>query len=756
MASGVNVVSRTPMSGEMPFAVLRRRLARALVAMFLVAMPLVAVTTSLGAGDGVLGQVVLPGLLMLVLLTAVALCALRAIADPEHRATWLPFALGIGAWLTGEVVRAVLYPVDRPFPSVPDALYFLIYPFVAAGLLAMLHRRVGTFRRSLVLDGATAGVAVAAVALTVVVPMLSGYRDGEALGQLAYPLADAGLLALVVAALAMTARRPARDLAFVAAGLTLFAVCDATYVLIDDDTVVWLGAGWGVSMVLLALASNAPADDRPHDARPGPAMFLVPLVSAAAGIGLLLAGYVVDVPGVAAVLAALALVLGIVRTGVTFRENLALLETRRQAVTDDLTGLANRRRLGARLGELFAAGEPVGLLLIDLNRFKELNDTLGHPVGDRLLGALGPRLRAAVPEADLVARLGGDEFAVLLTGGPGYGTLADAAGRLQRAMDAPFALDGLALHIGGSVGGALAPGDAADPAALLQHADVAMYEAKRTGVGYAPYRADRDRHTRDRLELSEDLRRGIADGELVVHYQPKADLRTGRVVGVEALVRWEHPVRGMVFPDTFIPLAEETGLMAGLTRHVLTAAVHQAAAWRAEGHDLSVAVNLAMANLLDPQLPADVADLLRATGVAPDRLILEITENVVMGDPERVLGVLTALRALGVELALDDFGTGYSSLGYLKRLPVQEVKIDRSFVMGMGADEGDAAIVRATTELGRSFGLRVVAEGVEDADAWRALAAAGCTLAQGYHLSRPLPADQLAPLLSAGRVLAAA
>ena len=414
----------------------------------------------------------------------------------------------------------------------------------------------------------------------------------------------------------------------------------------------------------------------------------------------------------------------------------------RQALSDGLTRLPNRVLLRQRLEQAIQADTPLALLVIDLDRFKEVNDTLGHSTGDLLLQQLGPRFGAELRESDTLARLGGDEFAVLL---PDTDTheAQSVSERLLRALERPFDLDGAGVEVGGSIGVAVYPDHGADADTLLRRADVAMYLAKETRSGVAVYAPDRDYHSPDRLALVADLRRAIDHDELVLYYQPKIDVRTGALVAVEALLRWPHPSRGLVPPDEFILLAEQTRLIRPLSRWVLRAALRQCAAWRADGLDLPVAVNLSAQDLQDPALPDLVAEQLTACGVSPEHLQLEITESGLLADPPRARERLARLRALGVRVAIDDFGTGYSSLSYLQRLPVDELKIDRSFVQGMAADESARAIVRAVIDLADDLGLRVVAEGVEDRATWDVLAALGCDVAQGYYFSPPLPAPDL-------------
>ncbi len=342
----------------------------------------------------------------------------------------------------------------------------------------------------------------------------------------------------------------------------------------------------------------------------------------------------------------------------------------------------------------------------------------------------------------MAARLGGDEFAVLLPNATAMAAVA-VGQRVLAALAAPCVVGGQPLDVGGSLGVAVYPDHGRDASTLLRRADVAMYVAKRAGGGYALYDPLHDRHSTDRLTLEGELGRAIEDGALALHYQPLVDLGAGRVARVEALARWSHPRHGMIPPDEFIPLAERTGLIAPLTRWVLEEALRQCRMWARGGIALGVAVNLSARALHDPTLPETVAWLLKRHAVAPDRLTLEVTESALMADPEQARAVLARLSALGVALSIDDFGTGYSSLAYLKDLPVDEVKIDKSFVLGMSASAKDTAIVHSVSELSHNLGLRVVAEGVETVTVWDALTALGCDSAQGYYVSRPLPVSEL-------------
>ena len=415
-----------------------------------------------------------------------------------------------------------------------------------------------------------------------------------------------------------------------------------------------------------------------------------------------------------------------------------------QAHHDLLTGLPNRSSLMLRLEEMLArtSANPFALLLLDLDRFKEVNDTFGHQTGDVLLREIGPRLRGVLRASDVLARLGGDEFALLLPE-TGAAAAVGVAEKLLHALDEPFGVDGYEFQIGGSIGIASFPVDGLSPTDLMRRADVAMYAAKRANLGTAVYATELDVNTPAQITLYGELRRAIEQDELRLHFQPKVDVCTGALSGVEALVRWQHPDRGLILPDQFIPMAERTGLIRPLGNWVLEAALRQSRAWERDGLAIQIAVNLGAYNLDDSNLAQAISGLLERYTVTADRLRVEITETMLMRDPDNARRVLEELRAAGVRVSIDDFGTGYSSLAYLKRLPADELKIDRSFVQHMAEDAGDTAIVRSVIALGHELGLVVTAEGVEDAVSLERLRAFGCDRAQGYYFARPMDADSL-------------
>jgi diguanylate cyclase (GGDEF)-like protein len=695
-------------------------------------------------------------------LGAIVLLTLRAATASGDRHGWRALAAALAMWLAGTTVATVAgRPAGGTVVGPADALWLCFYPlaFLAVALRtrATLHRVV----RSVRFDGMIGMLSVGAVGWLVVIdPLVSGAPDRHAATVVnsVYVVGDIVLAALTVAILGFHGWRAGRAWLVLTAGLLVFACGDALYLLRITESTYAQGSAmdvlWGAGVVLMALS----AWQRAPDPRPGPptaAVLAPPFGFALAALGVLVYAGIASAPAAAVALAGGAALASMARTAVTFGEVRGLAEIRRLADTDDLTALPNRRHLDRSLREHLDAarerGTSVALLMIDLDRFKELNDTLGHRAGDIVLEQIGPRLRAVLRSGDVLARLGGDEFAAVL---------ADAADaepvgrRIARALEQGVTVDGIDVRIGASIGIAVFPEHGDDAETLMQRADVAMYQAKAARSGHAFYERERDRHSRERLALIGELREAIGTDQLVLHFQPKLDLATGRVDAVEALVRWMHPERGLLGPGAFVPLAEQTGVMGQLTEHVLDAALRQVGAWYDDGLDLAVAVNVSAATLLDEGWATDLGHALVRHGVPASRLRIEITEDALMADPERALRVVEGLVATGIGVSVDDFGTGYSSLGLLKLLPVDELKIDRTFVRDLLHDASDAAIVQSVVDLGLRLGLRTVAEGVEDEATLERLREYGVTLGQGFHIARPLPADELERWL-AGRAVPA-
>jgi diguanylate cyclase (GGDEF)-like protein/PAS domain S-box-containing protein len=423
-----------------------------------------------------------------------------------------------------------------------------------------------------------------------------------------------------------------------------------------------------------------------------------------------------------------------------------------QALHDALTGLPNRLLLAERLGQALVSARArhaqVGVLILDLDHFKEVNETFGLQAGDRLLEQVGPRLQAELRPQDMVARLGGDEFAVLLAD-TNATTPSTVAAQLLRALERPFEVEGQHLDVPASIGIAVFPNDGDDPDTLLRRADIALFVAKQARGRFVQYAPEDEKQGASRLALMAELRQALReDHQLFLQFQPLVRLGDRSLAGVEALVRWQHPRFGLVPPLDFVPFAEKTRLIQPLTRWVLVSALRQSVAWHRGGHDIPVSVNISMRDLVDPGFPELVATLLDAAEAEPSWLWFEITESVIMTEPERAINTLSQLRKLGVRLAVDDFGTGYSSLAYLHRLPIHEIKIDKTFVSAMAGEASRTNIVRASIELGHSLHLESVAEGVEDGRTWDLLAALACDIAQGYFISPPLLAEEVLPWLS--------
>ncbi|WP_239377682.1 bifunctional diguanylate cyclase/phosphodiesterase [Frankia sp. Cj5] len=692
-------------------------------------------------------------------LAAGVMCLVRANLVRGERAAWVTIGVGLLCYGAGTIYFTTRVADRNPqlSPSLADAGWLLFYIATYVAVILLMRKRVSRFHPSVWLDALVGALGVAALASGLAVGAIGKVRATNMSTvelNLAYPLADLMLLVLVVSVFGLLGWRLERVWYLLGGSLIIFAAAD-TVVVGEVASGHYSPGGpvevlWALALVLPAYAAWQRPSREKTEGLVGWGVLAIPAIFAIAALGLLVFGAVTRLPPVTVTLAAATVLAALVRTGITFAEVRQLAETKLQARTDELTGLANRRGFFERLNGLDsgagAGARRFALLVLDLDRFKEINDSLGHSVGDDLLKLVGRRIAAALRPEDLLARLGGDEFAVLLED-------ADAAvakmvaERVLATLEGPFEVGAVTLHVDASIGAALYPDDAVAASVLLQRADVAMYAAKAARSGVEYYQPGVDVHTPDRLDIIEALRSGLGEDQLRVHYQMKIDLRTGGCHAVEALVRWEHPTKGLLPPDVFLPLAEHTGLMRTLTLEVLGLALGQSRRWRDAGLDIGVAVNLSASNLLDTAFPTEVADLLALHGVPARALEFEITETALMLDRIRTAAVLMALREMGIHIAVDDYGTGYSSLSYLRELPVDILKLDKSFVMHMDSDPGAAAIVQSTVGLAHSLGLRIVVEGVETESAMRRLAEFGCDLAQGFYLGCPQPAEELTPLL---------
>jgi diguanylate cyclase (GGDEF)-like protein len=687
---------------------------------------------------------------------AVLLCLARAISGRD-RLVWGAAGLALLAFLLGEIYwdTTLAGMAEPPFPSWADAGYLAFYPLIVVAVVVLLRSHGQRPGRSVWLDGGVAALALAGVASTVVLDPVVTATHGDlaaAVTSLSYPILDVLLLGLVAGCLVLLGRAGGRPWLLLALGLFLNGATNTVYLYQSATGSYreggWLDAGWPIAAALVAVAAWASRGSRrAPPARPGDSerwgealmwTFAVPIA------GVMLLDTFHPIPVAAHAILTLAVVALLARLGLALSQRGALARARgREARTDELTRLANRRRLYEAADAALADGRPVAMLLLDLNRFKELNDTLGHNAGDDLLRLVSERLRAVVPRGGLLARMGGDEFVLMLDGVAEEGRARDAAEALHDALEEPFPVDGLRIPVRASIGIGLAPLHSRARPELLRCADVAMYRAKTRRTGVEIYTPRGDGYRRAHLELVSELREAIASGQLVLHYQPKLALRDGRLVGVEALVRWQHPRLGLLPPAEFIGLAEREGLMRGLTLAVLDLALAQQQRWRKAGRAVPVAVNLSADSLLDRRLPNDIEASMARHGTGAGELELEITEGTLLLEPSRALDVIARISELGVSFSLDDFGTGYSSLAQLRRLPVRYLKIDRSFIQSMSENPEDASIVRSTIGLAHSLRLGVVAEGVETEAHLRELADWGCDVAQGFHLGRPCPAEQL-------------
>jgi diguanylate cyclase (GGDEF)-like protein len=685
------------------------------------------------------------------LLSAVV-CLVRARRGTSFRPSYTVLGIGLLLYGLGNIYWTAFIRTQNPepFPSMADGLWLAFYPCAFVALLLIIRATADDVPLSLWLDGVVGGLAVAGLAAAFFGPILAvtGGSAAAVMTTLAYPLLDVLLLLVVTAVLAVYNWRPPVSLWFLVGGLALFAVADAVYLFSAGNGTYRPGGlndgVWVAATMVMAFASGRGSG---VTGMPLPAWVRLgfPIGATLTALAILVYDHDHALNAVAIGLCTATVVVSLVRLVVTFREADRLADSHELARTDELTGLGNRRgfydNAQSHLGDETATG---ALLLLDLDRFKEVNDSLGHHAGDELLRQVGRRLEDWLKDTtDVLARLGGDEFALLLTDVDADQAVEVALG-IREALEPPFSVDGVTVRVNASIGVSLFPDHGDEVPTLLRRADIAMYQAKSSRIGTFTYtRASDALHGQQRLRNLEELRSAILGRELVVHYQPKVLTSTGAITGVEALVRWQHPTRGLVYPDSFLPLVEDSGLMGELTDAVLEESLDQMVLWRAAGRDLNVAVNLSASSLVDADLPSRVWAALQSRGLPANVLELEITEDFLMGDRERARAILGELRRLGIRVAVDDFGTGYSSLSYLRELPIDELKLDRSFVQPMSDDPRAAAIVRSTIDLAHSLGMTMVAEGVEDEDTADQLALSNCDKVQGFYFAQALSAPDL-------------
>jgi diguanylate cyclase len=693
-----------------------------------------------------------------VLVAASLVIYLRVLSVRADRLAWALIGTGVFLYALGNALYFgyVQYLTTVPTPSIADVSWLCCYVFFYAGLVVLVRRRIHVSDRTLLMDGLIAALGVCAIA-SIWLDLLLGKTPGGFVADvvtMAYPVGDLIMLMLTVAAWGLLGARPDRGLSYLGIGMALFVAADTIYAIrVATNTYragTMLDPVWAVAAVIIAAAALRPPVEAVAARIEGWAALVVPALFTLSSLVILVFATTHRLPTETTVLATAALAAGLVRAAMTFREVQQLAVSRTEARTDELTGLGNRRQfqevVGAHISKLGRDGQ-FAVLLIDLDRFKEINDSHGHSAGDALLVQVGERLSVYLRREDVLVRLGGDEYAAMLSD-VSVDEALDVAERIRVGLRDAFTVGDIVINIDASIGIASCPASATTVGGLLHCADTAMYEAKLNRLGSMVYDAGDEAGLDARRQLIQELRTAIDEGQLMLHYQPKFDLQTGQVEGVEALVRWRHPERGLLYPDTFIPSAERHGLMRTLTTSVLSIALDQARQWRDSGFPTPVAVNVSASNLADPELPAQIKAMLDSRNLDGNALVVEVTETTLMNDTARALWVLHGLRGLNVRISIDDYGTGYSSLARLRDLPINELKLDRSFVAALSSDPRTAAIVESTIQLAHSLGLKLVAEGIETAETLGLLTKMGCDIGQGYHLGRPVAAAELTPLLA--------
>lgn len=706
------------------------------------------------------------GLLQNVALESAALLCLARVprSAPDRVARRI---VAIGLVLNGVANTSSLFvgSLDPAVPAPADAFRLLgFYPCLFVALLLLVHSRTQAIPLHSGMDGVLVGLGTVTVAAAVALPSLMAVLQASvtaSVTDLAFPILDLILMAFLLSTASALCWRPPPGLWLLGGALTIMAVADTAHLVqmtennhqsggyVDAASVV------AVTAIAIALGWRKPA--RPAVTQSAWLPLAGPVSGAAAAVVVLTAGNFRPLTPAAVGLAVITLGTTLCRLTVAFVHANRAGKHAALAQIDDLTLLLNRRGFYERTAGLLPGGQRRGgldsscaLLLLDLDHFKDVNDSLGHAVGDQLLQVVATRLSAPLREQDTLVRLGGDEFAVLL---PEVGVADEAlavASTLSAALDQGVELDGLCIQTGASIGIALCPQHGRDIGSLLRRADIAMYRAKRTRARHLVYTPDQDgqANTRDSIELLGRLRHAIDNDGLTLHYQPKVSLTTGGIVGVEALVRWEHPSRGLLYPDEFLPLVRQNSLMQAVTSQVVERALSDAAGWYTQGHRIPVAINLFPPTLVGPDLPAHLADALALHDLPSTALTVEIGEDFLTGNVDRARAVLVRLQALGIRIAIDNFGSGYSALSYLRELPIDEVKLDRSVVAPIATDARDASIVRSVIDLAHTLGLTTVAEGVERADTAAVLHDYGCDTAQGHLYSRPIAHSGLLQLLN--------
>ena len=677
---------------------------------------------------------------------------------------WLSFALFAILFEIGNVIHLLrqggVHAIQNP--ALEDAFYLASLVALAVGAAWLTQRVFSTRMLSLRLDGAVVGFAVGSIVAAIrfqTFPRISGGALQVAVAT-SHPIVDLALLMLIVAGLALHNYRPHWSTAVLMLGVAAFVVGDVIYTrelaLHSNLGLPTLNGMWILGLWLIAVAAWADPDDRvaprTTNQRLSAGLLMLPIGSGLLALSVIVMSLFTQVPRIALLLGACSLLLVIARMTITLREVRQGSLHFRDARTDELTGLSNRRGFLEAINASLDArpkSRPLAVLLVDLNGFKEVNDSLGHLVGDELLMIVGKRFAGILGGDATVARIGGDEFAMAFD----VSSLDDAIETAKELADThsdQLTLDGVAIRVSASYGIAIFPSHGSTPLQLLRSADVAMYEAKTSHRTYATYRTSHDRNSRARLALVGELRDAIESSDLILHYQPTRDLHTQAIRGVEALVRWPHPTRGILAPDDFIPMAERVGLVPSLSRVVLAKAIAEASRLLKSDRRLQMSVNISRFDLLDDTLTHFIEESLYDAHVPGDLLTLEITESSIGEDPERSRQAIELLRNLGIRVSIDDFGVGYSSMSQLLSLPLDEIKIDKSFILALKTDRRAHAIISSAIELAKALDLTLVAEGIETEQSLSILQELGADIGQGFYIAHPLTTDQLDDFLALG------
>lgn len=681
--------------------------------------------------------------------------ALLARVQPQRRPALLALTATLVLWLAGGVALSQAQGTQRvDFPA-PGELIFLC-AYVALTLTVLLDVKQNPKRSGATawLDAVIVMGGAACAAIVVVIAPLTAFAGADGMSMrlaVLYPMLDLTLLVIVIGQTALGRRAGDRWTAMLMAGLVSFALTDASLISTASNgwyqASVTLDLGYGLTFLLIVEAvcrRRPPPLSPPNDRRVADDLSARLVVFAgSSALATMLVPEPERIHDLVHAVVFTTLIAVLVRLLQALRQAQRVNDAVRLARTDDLTGLPNRRALDAELEAQSGATSPLGLLLLDLDGFKEVNDTLGHAAGDATLQVIAHRLREATEVGGIVARLGGDEFAILFLHDRRE-DLLEQAGALRALVRKPVRVDGVDIALDVSIGVAVRRDGSLD-ADLLREADIAMYQAKRSGGGAMLYSPEADVFSRERLGAADALRRGIITGEIVVWYQPKIRTETGEFCGAEALVRWERADGELLSPAQFLPVARRTALMPDLTRVVLEHVVRDAAQWRRAGLDVQVAVNVDPAELLAPSVMDDLFRLVAAARLEPAALVIEVTEDSFLAHPDQARRAIREIRAAGLEVSIDDYGTGFSSLSYLRDLPVQELKIDRSFVAGLVDNPRNEMIIRTTRDLASGLGLRTVAEGVEDEQTAGRLRELGIDVLQGYLVARPMPFAAILP-----------